>query len=205
MESPGLCPFAHFFLNLYVHDAPKPPYNVRLTSSADDFHPFFQSPDVEAASRLLNDYLLHLFSFFTSRKLSFASSKGSITLFSSYNKDFNKIPSVLLNNDPRPPNKNPNILGVTFDPTLCFAAHCKRSADQARGRIGVLKALAGSSWEQTKETLLLTYKALIRPISDYASPAWSHAASKTSINHLQVTQNQAPRLNTHQFHCPPAQ
>ena len=87
--------------------------------------------------------------------------------------------------------KNPKILGVTFDPTLCFAAHYKGSADKARRRIGVLKALAGSSWGQTKETLLLTYKASIRPILDYAYPA-----SKTSINHLQVSQNQALRVIT---------
>ena len=169
--------------NFYVHDALTLPYNVRFKSCADDFHPFFQSPDVEAASRSLNDYLHHLFNFFTSRKLSFASSKGSVTLFSSSNKDFNRTPRVLLNNEPFPPNKNPKILGVPY-----ALLHTKRSTDKARRRLGVLKALAGSSWGQTKETLLLTYKALIRPILDYASPAWSHAASKTSINDLQVTQ-----------------
>ena len=156
--------FSPTLFNFFVHDAPTPPYIVRLTSYADDFHPFSQSPDVEAASRLLTDYLHHIFNFFTSRKLFFASSKGSVTLFSSYNKDFYKTPCVLLNNEPLPLNKNPKTLGVTFDPTFCFAAHCKRSADKARRRRGVLKALAGSFWGQTKETLLLTYKALICPL-----------------------------------------
>ena len=130
----------------YVDDAPTPPNNVRFTSYADDFHPFSQSPDVEAASRPLNDYLHHLFNFFTSRKLSFVTSDGSVTLFSSYNKDFNTTPSVTLNNVSLPLNKNPKILGVTFYRTLCFAAHSKRSADKAHRGIIVLKALAASSW-----------------------------------------------------------
>ena len=69
------------FFKFYVDDAPTPPNNVRFTSYADDFHPFSQSPDVEAASRPLNDYLHHLFNFFTSRKLSFVTSDGSVTLF----------------------------------------------------------------------------------------------------------------------------
>ena len=85
---------------------------------------------------------------------------------------------------------------MTFDPTLCFATHCKQSAEKARRRIGILKALAGSTWGHSKETLLLTFKALIRPILDYAAPAWSHASSNTSINCLQVAQNQSLRVVT---------
>ena len=180
--------------NFYVHDAPPPPDNVNLVSYADDFHPFASSSNIDIASNSINSYLKRLYDFFTSRKLSFASSKGSVTLFSSYNKEFNKTPSVLLNNEALPLNKNPTILGVTFDPTLCFATHCKQSAEKARRRIGILKALAGSTWGHSKETLLLTFKALIRPILDYAAPAWSHASSNTSINCLQVAQNQSLRV-----------
>ena len=182
--------------NFYVHDAPPPPDNVNLVSYADDFHPFASSSNIDIASNSINSYLKRLYDFFTSRKLSFASSKGSVTLFSSYNKEFNKTPSVLLNNEALPLNKNPTILGVTFDPTLCFATHCKQSAEKARRRIGILKALAGSTWGHSKETLLLTFKALIRPILDYAAPAWSHASSNTSINCLQVAQNQSLRVVT---------
>ena len=35
----------------------------------------------------------------------------------------------------------------------------------------MLKALAGSSWEQEKDTLLLTYNSLGKSIASYASPA----------------------------------
>ena len=136
----------------------------------------------------------HLSSFSTSRKLAFASSKGSVTLLLSYNKDFNKFPNVFLNKEPLTLNKNPKTLSVTFDPTLCFAAHCKSPADKARHRIDVMKALAGSSSVQSKETLTLTYKALIRSYLARASSTWAHAASKTSINYMQVTQNRPLRV-----------
>ena len=37
--------------------------------------------------------------------------------------------------------------------------------------IGNLKPLADTNWQQQKETLLMTYKALGRSIANYASPA----------------------------------
>ena len=132
----------------------------------------------------------HLFSFFYLPWASICVILRISYLAFAYNTDFNKFPNVFFNKKPLPL-KNPKILWVTFDPTLCFAAHCKRPADKARHSIGVMKELAGSSSVQSKETLILTYKALIRFYLDWASPAWAHAASKTSTDYLQVTQNQA--------------
>ena len=56
----------------------------------------------------------------------------------------------------------------------------------------VLEALAGTSWGQQKETLLLTYKALGRSIANYAAPVWSTPAWKK----IQRTQNEALRIIT---------
>ena len=46
-------------------------------------------------------------------------------------------------------------------------------ANRVSKRNNVLKALVGTNWEQQKETLLLTYKALGRSIANYAAPVWS--------------------------------
>jgi hypothetical protein len=54
-----------------------------------------------------------------------------------------------------------------------------------------LKALAGTSWGQCKETLLLTYKLLIRPLIDYKCAVWYPNISATSIKKLQTIQNAA--------------
>ena len=51
-------------------------------------------------------------------------------------------------------------------------------------------------WGKQKETLMSTYKAVMRPALEYASSVWSPIASSTSINKLQVMQNAALRTAT---------
>ena len=48
----------------------------------------------------------------------------------------------------------------------------------------MLKALAGSSWGQDKETLLLTYNALGKSITSFAAPVWSTNASDSSFKKI---------------------
>ena len=60
----------------------------------------------------------------------------------------------------------------------------------------MLKALAWSSWEQEKDTLLLTYNALGKSIASYAAPVWSTNASDSSFKKIQTVQNAALRTAT---------
>ena len=60
----------------------------------------------------------------------------------------------------------------------------------------VLKALAGSSWGQDKENLLMTYNALGKSIANYAAPVWSTNASDSSFKKIQTAQNAALRTAT---------
>ena len=60
----------------------------------------------------------------------------------------------------------------------------------------MLKALAGSSWGQDKETLLMTYNALGKSIANYAAPVWSTNASDSSFKKIQTAQNVALRTVT---------
>ena len=59
-----------------------------------------------------------------------------------------------------------------------------------------MKALAGTTWGQDKETLLLTYNSIIKPILSYASPIWFPAASRSNLDKLQIIQNKALRIAT---------
>ena len=47
-----------------------------------------------------------------------------------------------------------------------------------------------------KETIVATYKAITRPILEYASTIWSPIASTTGITKLQTIQNMALRIAT---------
>ena len=83
-----------------------------------------------------------------------------------------------------------------MDPSISFHKHCNYVSDRIDKRNNMLKALAGSSWGQDKETLLMTYNALGKSIANYAAPVWSTNASDSSFKKIQTAQNAALRTAT---------
>ena len=83
-----------------------------------------------------------------------------------------------------------------MDPSLFFQKHCNYVTDKIDKRNNMLKAPAGSSWGQEKETLLRTYNALWKSIASYAAPVWSTNASDSSFKKIQTAQNAALRTAT---------
>ena len=83
-----------------------------------------------------------------------------------------------------------------MDPSLSLHKHCNYVSDRIDKRNNMLKALAGSSWGQDKETLLLTYNALGNSIACYAAPVWGTNASDSSFKKTQTAQNAALRTAT---------
>ena len=77
-----------------------------------------------------------------------------------------------------------------MDPSLSFYNYVTDRIDN------MLKALAGSSWGQEKETLPLTYNALGKSIASYAAPVWITDASDLSYKKIQRAQNAALRTAT---------
>ena len=80
-----------------------------------------------------------------------------------------------------------------MDPSISFHKHCNYVSDRIDKRNNMLKALAGSSWGQDKETLLMTYNALGKSIVNYAAPVWS---TNSSFKKIQTAQNAALRTAT---------
>ena len=74
-----------------------------------------------------------------------------------------------------------------MDSSLSFHKHCTYVSDRIDKRNNMLKALAGSSWRQEKETLLLTYNALGKSIVIYA--VWSTNASDSIFKKIQTVHN----------------
>ena len=74
--------------------------------------------------------------------------------------------------------------------------HSGYVAERVSNRNNILKALAGTSWGQQKETLLMTYKAVGRSIINYAAPVWSTNLRDTNYRSIQYTQNEALRIAT---------
>ena len=159
--------------NFYVADAPMPPPTILLVSYADDFTVFALGTDIETLSKDINSYLTTLCNFLDSRDLEVSTPKCSVTLFTPSTKEHKITPGVKINGKALILAKTPKILGVTFDTALTFGPHCKLAAARGRSRVNILKALAGTTWGQSKETLIVAYQAFIRPVLEYASPVWT--------------------------------
>ena len=85
---------------------------------------------------------------------------------------------------------HPKVLGLTLDPKLTYSTHIHTILVHAHKPLQIIKALTATGWGKQKETLMATYKAIMRPALEYASSIWSPLASSTSINKLQVMQMQ---------------
>ena len=180
--------------NQYVSSYPQ---SVQLaTSYADDFTAAVTAKSTAGAEAALAAHAADVTRWAADRALQVSTSKSTVTLFSSQTRELNTQLTIPLNNTNLPMEKRPKILGVTFDPTLTFCAHVDDIARRARQRLSILKALAGSTWGQQKETLLVTYRAAIRSLFTYTAPIWSINISQRSTQKLQTIQNAALRIAT---------
>ena len=80
---------------------------------------------------------------------------------------------------------HPKLLGLTLDPKLTYITPIHNISVHAHNRVG-----------KQKETLMATYKAVMRAALEYTSSICWPLASSTSINKLQVMQNAALRTAT---------
>ena len=182
--------------NLFLHDLPPRPPNIKLYSYADDLTITTKHPNITTAQTHLQAYLHDLETWLTSNEMEVSPAKSSLTLFTTYNKEHNTQPQVTLYNTPLPIQKHPKILGLTLDPSLSFKQHIESTCKTANTKTNTLKALAATDFGCHKETLHTLYKQYIRPTLSYASPAWSSNLAPTHLNSLQKQQNKALRLIT---------
>ena len=91
---------------------------------------------------------------------------------------------------------HPKVLGLTLDPKLTYIIHINNIAAQAHNPLQIIKALTSTGRGKRKETLMATYKAVMRRPLVYATSIWSPLASSTRINKLQDMQNAALRTAT---------
>ena len=162
----------------YVADAPSPPPIIFLVSYSNEFTVFAFGTDIETLSKDINSYLTTNCNFLVSRDLEVSTPKCSVTLFTPSTKKHKITPDVKINEKALILAKTPKILGVTFDSALKFGPHCRLAAARRRSRVNMLKALAATTWGQSKGTLIVAHQALIKPVLEYASPVWTLFAAQ---------------------------
>ena len=165
-------------------------------SYADDFHGAVSSTSPADIADSLATAAERLSSQAHEHGLSLSAPKSTVTLFTPWTNQFGRLPPVSVDGDVIPQENKPKLLGVTYDPSLCFSAHAMAMVRKAGQRINVLRALADSSFGHDKECLTATFKAILRPFADYAAPVVFPLYSQSSLHRLQLVQNRALRLAT---------
>lgn len=98
---------------------------------------------------------------------------------------------------------NPVFLGITYDRTLSFNAHVKKTCDRVNKRHRTLAVLGNSKWGWKKHHMRQTYLAICRSVMDYCAAAWQPWLAKTIMEKLERCQNRALRLITGQLKTTP--
>ena len=122
--------------------------------------------------------------------------KKTCTLFTPDPAEYTSNLGPKIHNNVLPMETHPKVLGLTFDPKLTYSTHIHNISVHIHKPLQIIKALTARGWGKQKETLMVTYKAVVRLALEYASSMWSPLASSTSINKLQVMQNAALRTST---------
>ena len=178
-----------------MSDIPTPPPHTNIVTYADDITILTSHTNPQTA-QTVQPYLDQIHTWTQDNQLTLNASKTTATLFTPDPAEYSTNLTLNINNTQIPTNKEPKILGITFDPKYTFSKHTQNTATKAQKTVHILKALTTTHWGKTKETLLTTYKTITRPILEYASTIWSPIISNTNTTKLQTQQNTALRTIT---------
>ena len=171
-----------------------PPGNIKTISYADDTNILNSGRDIKKVCSEINPYLDTLAEWFSNRKLQISPAKSMATVFTTFGNEMSiELPIFILGNKV-PTVKQPTYLGIKFDNLLTFRHHTEMIKARVQERNNILKALAGTSWGQDKETLTTTYKTISQSIINYGTPIYTPNLKETHWNSLQVAQNDALRI-----------
>ena len=175
---------------------PRQTESVKRVCYADDLTVWATGVNIPDLEDSLNSYLEEITAYLKDNSLLISDPKSSVTLCSPDPHQAKTHLRILIEDSQLQLVQCPNILGVSLDTSLLFNKHRGYIAERVSSRNNILKALAGTSWGQQKETLLMTYKAVGRSIINYDAPVWSTNLRDTNYRNIQYTQNEALRIAT---------
>ena len=182
--------------NFYLAGLPRLPPGISIIQYADDISIYACGKDIQRLSQAITDYVKLVKAFLDERELKVSAEKSTVTLFTPSTHEFNVHPDVRIDDEKIRLEKTPKVLGVVFDTMHTFSHHVKSTVSKAKTKLNIIKALAGTSWGQDQETMVLTYKSVCRSVLEYASPVWSPHISPSNTAKLQSIQNHALRAAT---------
>ena len=179
------------------------PESVLSTLFADDVGILATSRDREKAQQMAQEAVDVVVEWSGKWKLSLNATKSEVSYFSTWNKEADHKPSVMINGAPIPFKKTPRLLGVLLDRQLTFNAHVEHIKKEVTSKMGMLSALANTEYGWRKDDLKVVYNTFIHSRIHYAAAAWQPWLSDTNIGVLDALQNRALRIMSGQVSSTP--
>ena len=139
---------------------------------------------------IIQPYLCKIYKWAIINNLHINTDKTTATLFTPDRAKYSITLSLKLNNQTLPTTKHPKILGTTLDPKLTFSQHISLTMSKVKQTLNILKTLTSSKSGKQKQLIVSTFKAITRPILNYANIIWSSIISNTNIKKLQPFKTQ---------------
>ena len=105
----------------------------------------------------------------------------ALTLFTPDPVEYTSNLDLKINNSALPIATHPKGLGLTLDPKLTYSTHIHNSSVHAHKPLQVIKTITATGWGKRKETLMATYKTVMRQDHIVASSIWLFLLSTTTL------------------------
>ena len=105
-------------------------------------------------------------------KLNLNADKSEVYPFSNCLNDSIWNPTIFIGTQRLRVNTTSCLLGVILDRSLTFNAHPRKPTASLASSIGIIRAMAHTSWGWRRSTLKMAFHALVCSKRDYATPAW---------------------------------
>ncbi|GFR88296.1 reverse transcriptase-like protein [Elysia marginata] len=180
-----------FFL-VYINDiTPAITSYVKHTLHADDFAIWSTAEYATTAKVRVQATVDKVFKWSQDWGLTINLNKTVTTKFSLKTKQRDVI--LTMNGQPLPTEDTPTFLGITLDKRLTWKPHIQKINQKAIRRSQIMKKLSDTKSGANSKILRQVYQGYIRPVMEYASPAWSTTAT-SNLTSLSKTQNQNLRI-----------
>ena len=154
--------------NIYTSDLPPPSAPVQFMAYADDTTITSTHTSTSAVKKYIQPYLHKVFAWTKQNNLILNPDKTTCTLFTpdpaEYTSNLEIHNNLKIHNNALPMATQPTFLGLTLDQKLTYSTHIHNISVHAHKPLQIIKkTLNATGWGKQKETLMTTYKAVMRP------------------------------------------